>query len=631
MSADPTLEFLTSELSSEDPSKCVECISRLQVVALSLGAEKTVSLLIPYLAAQTENFSDEVLVTVAEVLPFLVDMVGDCEPAGTPGGKAAILNLLGDLCHQEETTVRDQAVASLNKIGATLSAKDVQTLVVPIALKLARTLEWFTPRVSACGLFALSFKAVADDASAAALRGELRETFKALGIDDAPMVRRSTAGRLAEFAEVLSESMVIEDLLPLYFTLCTDEQDSVRVNALKCTAALCKKVRPQDKIEILDAASKQGVFGKAVSDKSWRVRVACAEGFADVADACKGDGESVMVHIETLYKVLQGDHEQEVRVATALKAAGVAAAVKSLPYMKETIFPALSKMAKNTEGGQRIELAGVLMDMAKPLGKDAAIELVFPDVDILLVDEKVDVRLAVINRLGAFIETVGMGPSEKERIEKISTDLAVDKNWRIRHSAMLLLPKLAAELGQTEFDKLVSTTDGPHPVGFLRCPYDGFALIRTDWAHVCAAIGERFGAEWLEEKVMPVLDDIAAQVARNESNTGSKAAPASGSATSVSELSLVLCAALSAFADQLPRKLPTLLTAACKLADNPVPNVKIELMKCAGLLLSTKILTGQMINDLVKPAVEKCTGDDDMDVAHFAAVATERMQGALLG
>ena len=266
MSADPTLEFLTSELSSEDPSKCVECISRLQVVALSLGAEKTVSLLIPYLAAQTENvrrrlesppkitrssaarrarrlrsaltaltparlslqFSDEVLVTVAEVLPFLVDMVGDCEPAGTPGGKAAILNLLGDLCHQEETTVRDQAVASLNKIGATLSAKDVQTLVVPIALKLARTLEWFTPRVSACGLFALSFKAVADDASAAALRGELRETFKALGIDDAPMVRRSTAGRLAEFAEVLSESMVIEDLLPLYFTLCTDEQDSVR-------------------------------------------------------------------------------------------------------------------------------------------------------------------------------------------------------------------------------------------------------------------------------------------------------------------------------------------------------------------------------------------------------------------
>ena len=72
--------------------------------------------------------------TVAEVLPFLVDMVGDCVPAGTPGGKAAILNLLGDLCHQEETTVRDQAVASLNKIGATLSAKDVQALVVPIAL-----------------------------------------------------------------------------------------------------------------------------------------------------------------------------------------------------------------------------------------------------------------------------------------------------------------------------------------------------------------------------------------------------------------------------------------------------------------------------------------------------------------
>ena len=209
------------------------------------------SLLIPYLAAQTENvrrrlelppkitrgsaphpapplgthrshararlslqFSDEVLVTVAEVLPFLVDMVGDCEPAGTPGGKAAILNLLGDLCHQEETTVRDQAVASLNKIGATLSAKDVQTLVVPIALKLARTLEWFTPRVSACGLFALSFKAVADDARRRRSAASSARR-SALGIDDADAAAVD-GGALAEFAEVLSESMVIEDLLLLY-------------------------------------------------------------------------------------------------------------------------------------------------------------------------------------------------------------------------------------------------------------------------------------------------------------------------------------------------------------------------------------------------------------------------------
>ena len=485
------------------------------------------------------------------------------------------------------------------------------------------------------------------------------------------------------------------------------------------------------------------------------------------------------MHIETLYKVLQGDHEQEVRVATALKAARVAAAVKSLPYMKETIFPALSKMAKNTEGGQRIELAGVLMDMAKPLGKDAAIELVFPDVDILLVDEKVDVRLAVINRLGAFIETVGMGPSEKVG------RLPVRRAWAPPALAVFPPPPPAPDVSSTspfplspfpgahreDLDRSRGRqeladpplrdapptpssppssarpnstsssprTDGPHPVGFLRCPcaapapptrpraplgrsapvappppldaprppryrYDGFALIRNDWAHVCAAIGERFGAEWLEEKVMPVLDDIAAQVARNESNTGSKAAPASGSATSVSELSLVLCAALSAFADQvtarpprppaasLPRpppspdasplapppahRLPPALAVQLpRFADSPhrrvqtrrqpraqrqnrtyevrrrrwsppypapppspprlppppTPSPSRPSCRCAGLLLSTKILTGQMINDLVKPAVEKCTGDDDMDVAHFAAVATERMQGALMG
>ena len=70
---------------------------------------------------------------------------------------------------------------------------------------------------------------------------------------------------------------------------------------------------------------------------------------------------------------------------------------------------------------------------------------------------------------------------------------------------------------------------------------------------------------------MPVLDDIAAQVARNESNTGSKAAPASGSTTSVSELSLVLCAALSAFADQVTARPPPPRPARRAPAPRPPP------------------------------------------------------------
>ena len=166
------------------------------------------------------------LLALAEELGNFVDYVGGTAYA------TSLLAPLETLATVEETVVREKAVESLNKVCSQLSPEHLLDNFIPLVRRLAGG-DWFTSRISACGLFALSFKAVADDASAAALRGELRETFKALGIDDAPMVRRSTAGRLAEFAEVLSESMVIEDLLPLYFTLCTDEQDSVRARSIR--------------------------------------------------------------------------------------------------------------------------------------------------------------------------------------------------------------------------------------------------------------------------------------------------------------------------------------------------------------------------------------------------------------
>ena len=40
----------------------------------------------------------------------------------------------------------------------------VKAELVPVILKLAKQVDWFTPRVSACGLFALSMSKVSSDA-----------------------------------------------------------------------------------------------------------------------------------------------------------------------------------------------------------------------------------------------------------------------------------------------------------------------------------------------------------------------------------------------------------------------------------------------------------------------------------
>ena len=55
-----------------------------------------------------------------------------------------------------------QAVASINQVGAQLSASQLQTHLAPLVLRLARNKDWFTPRVSASGLVALAYSECED-------------------------------------------------------------------------------------------------------------------------------------------------------------------------------------------------------------------------------------------------------------------------------------------------------------------------------------------------------------------------------------------------------------------------------------------------------------------------------------
>ena len=75
--------------------------------------------------------------------------------------------------------------------------------------------------------------------------------------------------------------------------------------------------------------------------------------------------------------MLQRDHESEVRIAAALRAAGVASALGKEDGAS-TIFPVVSKLVQDTNCASRRQLSIVLMDLAKPLGKEYALSLVYP-------------------------------------------------------------------------------------------------------------------------------------------------------------------------------------------------------------------------------------------------------------
>jgi len=312
------LEFLMEELTSDNPQQCIQCISRLRIIGLALGQDKTRSDLLPFLKGEIEagKFTDEVQVSIAEVLGSFSEFVGPSSEAH------CLFPPLEALCSVEESTVRDQAVASINQVGALLTPAQLQTHLAPIVLRLARNKDWFTPRVSACGLVALAYSACAHTPIAA----ELREEVKALAVDDSPMVRRALAARLGGIAAAYGKPVVESELLQLYRGLLVDEQESVRVNALKKTAPVCKNVEVSTRVALL-----KDCFAVCTRDKAWRVRIAAAESLAEVAEGCKEGGQpldaDMRLPLEQMYLALQSDHETEVRIAAASRGAEVATAL----------------------------------------------------------------------------------------------------------------------------------------------------------------------------------------------------------------------------------------------------------------------------------------------------------------
>jgi len=582
------LEFLMEELTSDNPQQCIQCISRLRVIGLALGAEKTRSDLIPFLKGEIEagKFTDEVQVSVAEVLGSFSEFVGPSSEAH------CLFPPLEALCAVEESTVRDQAVASINQVGAQLSAAQLQTHLAPLVLRLARNKDWFTPRVSASGLVALAYSACED---APAVGAELREEFKALAGDDSPMVRRAAAARLGAVADSYGTKLVEEELAPIYRGMVVDEGESVRVNALKQTALLCKNAELATRALLLKEC-----FTSCTRDKSWRVRIAAAESLPAVAEACKDAGsplsDELRGPLEAMYTALQSDHESEVRVAAALRGAEAAAALGTA-FGEKHIFPTVSRLANDTNSVSRVELSTVCIELAAPLGKAAALEHVLPCLALLADDELSNVRLAVIMQLGPFIDVVGLD-GEAAAMLPLLERLGADKNWRVRHVILHLLPQLAATLGPAEFWSHFGEV-------CARRASDSCALVREDWvvlmAEICGLGG--FGQAWAEETLLPIVTALSGEQSYL--------------------LRAVVPSFTAGFAQILtPGSLETkLVPAVLEMASDRVPNLRM--IAARALAACTPLVDPGMARETIVPKLQEMLGDADVDVKFEADAALE--------
>jgi serine/threonine-protein phosphatase 2A regulatory subunit A len=126
------------------------------------------------------------------------------------------------------------------------------------------------------------------------------------------MVRRQAGTNLAKFVKSMPATIVIEEIIPLFQHLASDDQDSVRLLTVDILIAIAEVVPKEQQ-------SSHGVLLTALrslfEDKSWRVRYMVADRFEKIAKAV--DNEVVTRDLVPAFVKLLKDTEAEVRSAIA--------------------------------------------------------------------------------------------------------------------------------------------------------------------------------------------------------------------------------------------------------------------------------------------------------------------------
>jgi hypothetical protein len=265
----------------------------------------------------------------------------------------------------------------------------------------------------------------------------------------------------------------------------------------------------------------------------------------------------------------------------------------------------------------RVELASVAMDLADPMGKANAVEQLLTggleSVIMRLVheDENTNVRLAVINKLVELVHVVGISDEWicKLICEDMIKTLGSDKNWRIRHATLLLLPSMAQELGVAKFTELYVT---PSEGGFDSRAQDNTALVRTDWVIVCSQIAQLsgFDAGWLSSHVVPILEK-------------------NGKDSKNYQLAAVCCDGLKELAGQLSlENVQALTRTVITLSSDKVVNLRI--LAVMGLQAGAKRLSKTPCSELdeAKTTLQTLSQETegcDPDVVWFSAEALKTL------
>lgn len=576
------LAVLMEEMKSEDAETRINAMRRLSTVAEALGPERTRKELIPFLGDQMED-DDEVLLVMATELGKFTPLVGGVYES------VCLISVLGFLAMVEETVVRDKAVESANTIISNLDSAAIVVHVVPVIQKLAQG-DWFTARVSACGLFAIAYKRITDPHA----KGTLRSLYSTLCQDDTPMVRRAAAKHIGELASVVERECVVPELLPLFTALAGDDQDSVRLLAIENCTAFAKVMGPAD-----IAATILPLTKSCAGDKSWRVRNNVARDFEALSEAM--GGALIKTDLLPIYVKLLRDPEAEVRGSASKNLPGYHRLIGTDRFLVD-VLPAIRDCGVDPSQAVRQTFAEALMEVAGRLTHDQAEKSVTPLILNFLMnkEEAPEVRLKVLEHLHKVVDTIGTASLEKFIVGALLS-LGVDALWRVREKVVEQLPLMAKALGPAIFEEKL--------MPMLTAAYqDQVNAVRMSATRTLQPLARVLGLPWVRAKLLPKLVELY---------------NAEGSSYLQRITVLYGIRDLSVHPD-MAELAHELLPLVLRGLQDTVPNVRFVAAQVIQDALP--ILDRSKVNSVIKPALATLAdvAAGDLDVQYFASVALEK-------
>ncbi|KAK5988858.1 Protein phosphatase PP2A regulatory subunit A [Cladobotryum mycophilum] len=579
------IAVLIDELKHDDVLLRLNAIHRLSTIALALGAERTRDELIPFLDESVED-EDEVLVALSEELGGFIEYVG-----GPAWG---------------------HAVESLNKICEQLAPQQVEEFFIPLTIRLAKA-DWFTSKVSGCGLFTAPYKKVSPP-----VQEQLRQQFSLLVHDETPMVRRQAASNLSKFVKEMPAAIVIDEMIPLFQHLVQDDQDSVRLLTVEVLISIAEGVPKEQQ-------SSHGVLltslRNLIEDKSWRVRYMIADRFEKIAKAV--DEEVVSRDLVPAFVKLLKDNEAEVRTAIAGQIPGFCALVDRDVLLND-IMSTIEDLVSDTSQHVRAALGTQISGLAPILGKQETIDHLLPMFLQMLKDEFPEVRLHIISKLELVNQVIGIDLLSQSLLPAI-VHLAEDKQWRVRLAIIEYIPLLASQLGVKFFDEKLSNLC----MGWLG---DTVFSIREAATHNLKKLTEVFGVEWASEAIIPKVMAMG-----NHPNYLYRMTTCFAISTLASVVSIEVIA-------------KSILPMLDKMVEDDIPNIRFNVAKTYSVLihalqrlpdegtLYTLEQQGspaaasprgtELIQQRVVPNLSKLQKDDDVDVRYFATTAAAEASGS---